>query len=95
MKRDRPDRVSPEHWVETFDDALTVTTHRLREAVFWRVIVPLLVMPVIFCLIFLVLDILHIIPPIRNGVLTIIAAVLGANVLGCAISTGFGWRRTD
>lgn len=91
MKRDRSDNIFPEDWVDTFGDALTISTHRLREAVLWKVLVPLLVVPVTFCWILLVLDTFHIISPIRNGVLAIVAAVLGANVLGCAISAGFGW----
>jgi hypothetical protein len=91
LKRDRPDRIFPEDWVDTFEDALTISTHRLREAVLWKVLVPLLVVPVTFRWVLLVLDTLQIIAPIRNGVLAIVASVLGANVLGCAISAGFGW----
>ena len=70
---------------------LAVETHVLREAVLWRVVVPLLGFPVGVCVILIALDAIGVIRPMRTASLTVVGGIVISAVVTSAISAGFGW----
>jgi hypothetical protein len=80
-------KLSLGNFVTNISEAIMARTHLMRESAVRWVFAPLLCITVLTCLILFVLDALGTIPPMRDGLLSVIKVVLGAGVLGA----GFGW----
>jgi hypothetical protein len=75
----------------TIETVISIRGHLLREAVLWRVLVPMLVGPMLACLVLIVLDATGVIPPMRDALLAAVAGIVGGGVISSAIGAGFGW----
>jgi hypothetical protein len=84
-------KLSLGNFVTGISEAVFARTHLMREWALRWVICPLLSITVLSCLLLLILDAIHWIPPMRDSLLSVIKVVLGVGVLGASVSAGFGW----
>ncbi len=86
MTKEDKTKLSLGNFVTNISEAILARTHLMRESALRWVFAPLLFITVLTCLFLFALDALGRIPPMRDGLLSVIKIVLGAGVLGA----GFG-----
>ena len=90
-KEQRARLTSLTEFADSVEAILAVETHVLRQAVLWRVLVPLLMFPVAVCMILIALDAFGVIRPMRGALLTVVGGIVVSAVVTSAMSAGFGW----
>ena len=93
MTREQRDKIDLTRFAidATVETVSAIRVHLLRETILWRVLVPMLIGPVFACLLLIILDAVHVIPPMRGALLTAVGAIVGSGVAASAIGAGFGW----